>query len=165
MFKKPFFAWLTGIACACIAGCGGVSLSLAFFDFPEDRVQALPFQEVTPVVSSAIADRRLIVVRDLTAWDTLWREHAAGVSPPPPVPPINFSQDMVIGIFLGRHIDTCHDVGIESISRHTHPDRIEVNFRNIPVQLSTGCPLSNNNPAKLLVLPYSILPVEFFQVG
>ncbi|HCY63368.1 MAG TPA: hypothetical protein DHV59_11175 [Oxalobacteraceae bacterium] len=165
MFKKPFFPWLTGIACAFIAGCGGVSLSLAFFDFPEDRVQTLSFQEVTPIVSSAIEDRRLVVVRDLIAWDTLWREHAAGISPPPPMPPINFSQNMVIGIFLGRYVNACRDVGIESISQHIHPDRIEVNFRDIPAPLNPGCPLGSSNPAKLLVLPYSILPVEFFQVS
>lgn len=166
MFRKALFSLSAGIILLFLTGCGGASISVVFFsDFPIDQVETLTFQEVTPNVPSAISERRLVVIRDLTAWDTLWREHTAGISPSPPMPGINFSQNMVIGIFLGTHINACRDVEITSITRHTLPDRIEVNFREIASLIASICPSGNSNPAKLVMLPYSFLPVEFVQIG
>lgn len=167
MFRKSFFPWLLGIACLLLASCGGgVSVSLLFLDgFPQDHVRALPFQKLTPVVDSAIGERRLTVIRDLGAWDALWREHTAHLVPPPPMPPINFSQDMVIGVFLGRRGNECREVEIHAIWEHTHPHHIEVNFREILSVTNASCGTVPHNPAILVVLPYSFLPVEFFQVN
>ncbi|RJG01911.1 hypothetical protein D3878_10240 [Noviherbaspirillum sedimenti] len=151
------------IACLFLAGCGGASISLLFFDdLPQDHVQVLPFQKISPTFDSAIGAQRLVVIRDIVAWDALWREHTAGILPSPPLPPINFSQNMVIGVFLGRGSNACKDVKIESILEHTRPHRIEVNFREILASNST-CATGLRNPSTLVVLTYSFLPVEFFQ--
>jgi hypothetical protein len=45
---------------------------------------------------------RTVVVRDAAAWKTLWAEHAALRVPPPPAPDVDFSRDMVVGVFLGQ---------------------------------------------------------------
>jgi hypothetical protein len=166
MFFKAHAPWLAGIAFVLLSGCGGGSFSFLFVSGNfDDSVDILIFQDVTPVVPSAIADRRLVVIRDVTAWDILWREHTGSISPAPTMPQINFSQNMVIGVFLGIRTNACRDVEITSISRHTHPERITVEFREIPILQSALCPSSNSSPAKLVVLPYSFLPVEFFQIG
>lgn len=166
MFRKPFIPWLMGIACLLLAGCGGVSVSLLFFDdFPQDQVQVLPFQEISPPIDSAIGARRLVVIRDIVAWEALWREHTAGILPQPPLPPINFSQNMVISVFLGNSGNACNDVEIQSILEHTHPHRIEVNFREILAANNASCAIGLRNPSTLVVLAYSFLPVEFFQLN
>lgn len=167
MSRKPFIAWLCSVACLLIAGCGGVSLSLLFFDeFPHDEVHPLPFQEVLPAFDSAIGERRLVVVRDLVAWDSLWREHTAGLLPQPPMPPINFAQNMVIAIFAGARSDPCLTMQVQSIWQHTHPGRIEVNYRELPIMPNAQgqCRPGLRNAAVLVTLQYSFLPVEFFRI-
>lgn len=166
MCRKALRSWLVGTACWLLAGCGGVSVSLSFFDHDHvERAQVLPFQEVIPVIPSAIATRRLVVIRDLTAWDTLWREHASAQTPASPLPGVNFSQNMVIGIFLGARPGPCRKIDIHSISQHFHPQRIEVAYREISVSVDGACPPGGNNPARLVVLPYSAFPIEFIQTS
>ncbi|QAU35417.1 hypothetical protein [Janthinobacterium sp. 17J80-10] len=168
MFRKPFNAWLYGLACLLLAGCGGVSVSVLLFDeFPHDDVRPIAFQNVLPAVDSAIGDRRLVVVRDLVAWDGLWRAHTIGLVPLPTLPPINFAQQMVIGVFSGVRNNPCIDIEIRSVWHHTRPERIEVNYREVPrpPDVNGQCTSGMRNPAALIVLTYSHLPVEFFPVS
>lgn len=166
MFNRIFSLWLVGCTHILMTGCGGVSVSFGNFgDFTNDEIQDLPFQEVVPRVTSAISDRRLVVVRDISSWDTLWREHTAGILPPPPLPGVNFARNMVIGVFLGTHFNACHDVEVISITQHSNPGRITVDFRETALLPGPNCPSGNSNPATLVVVPYSSLPVEFFQSG
>lgn len=51
---------------------------------------------------SGVLQFRTVVVRDAAAWKTLWTEHAALRVPPPPAPPVDFSREMVVGVFLGQ---------------------------------------------------------------
>ena len=51
---------------------------------------------------SGVLQFRTVVVRDAAAWKTLWAEHAALRVPPPPAPDVDFSRDMVVGVFLGQ---------------------------------------------------------------
>lgn len=144
-------------------------MSFAFFnDIPEESTQELAFQEIVPVIPSAIRDRRLVVIRDLSNWDALWREHTASVSPSPAMPAINFTQEMVIGIFLGIQAGPCQDIQITSVVQHINldpiKDHIDVTFLNATMLSGASCTTQNNNPAKLIVLPHSALPVNFTQV-
>lgn len=167
MLRKPLHAWLSRLACLLLAGCGGVSVSVLLFDeFPHNQAQPLAFQQVLPAFDSAIGDHRLVVVRDLASWDVLWREHTAGLLPPPAMPPINFSQNMVIGVFPGMRNNFCIAAEIHSIWQHTHPARNEVDYREIArmPDINGQCPARQGNFAALVVLEYSFLPVEFFQV-
>lgn len=165
MFNHAYRSWLAGLAFVALTGCGGVSLSFAYFDdISEESVQELSFQDITPVIPSAIRDRRLVVIRDLSNWDALWREHAASVSPIPALPTINFAQNMVIGIFLGAPVGLCRDVQITSVLRYFNPDHIDVTFREITILSGINCTTPQNNPARIIALPYSSLPVNFIQV-
>ena len=168
MIRKPFIAWLSSLACMLFAGCGGVSVSVLYVHgFPQDQVHPLAFQEVLPVLDSAIRENRLVVVRDLVAWDILWREHTAGLLPPPPLPPINFAQNMVIGVFAGTRVNPCTHVEIQAIWQHTHPERIEVNYREIShlPDPNGQCAQAPRHPAALVALAHSFLPVEFIQIN
>lgn len=151
-----------------LAGCGGVSVSILLFDeFPQDNARPVAFQKITPTIDSAISVPRLIVVRDLVTWDALWRDHSAGLSPVPPMPPINFAQQMVIGVFHGRPDYSCRGIEIQSVWEHSHPARLEVDYREVRQFPDDNgqCPYGIRNPADLIVLAYSHLPVEFVRIG
>jgi len=81
------------------------------------------------------------------------------------MPAINFSQDMVIGVFLGSRGNDCHDVEIQSILEHTNPNHIEVNFHDIRSTINAPCNADFRHAAALVVLKQSFLPVNFFEIN
>lgn len=168
MIRKLFITWLSSLACMLFAGCGGVSVAVLYIHgIPQDQVHPLAFQEVIPALDSAIDESRFVVVRDLVAWDVLWREHTGGLLPPPSLPSINFAQNMVIGVFSGARNSSCIDIEIQAIWQHTHPERIEVNYREIPhmPDINGQCAQGLRHPAALVALDHSFLPVEFVQIN
>lgn len=154
--------WRLGLMCLLLAGCGGVSISAVYVDDDSKDPVAIPYQEILPSVDSAINDPRFVVIRDLTTWDALWNAHTAHLSPRPERPAVNFSQNMVIGVFLGSHNNSCYRVSIDAIWRFFSPSRIEVTYRETVPSASDICATVMTNPAALVVAPYSNLPVEFY---
>ena len=59
---------------------------------------------------SNIDDRRQVVVRTDAEWAALWRQHA----PDRPRPKIDFSKEMVVGVFLGSKPNAGYSVAIVS---------------------------------------------------
>jgi VWFA-related protein len=54
-----------------------------------------------------------VVVRTQAEWESLWRRHAAGR----PVPSVDFSREMVVGVFLGSRPSGGFSVQITGVSR------------------------------------------------
>lgn len=145
-----------------LAACGGsIGLDLVYFD---DGTQEVPFQTLAAPPASAITQARMVVVRDLSSWDTLWREHVANLDPQPPLPAVNFSQDMVIGIFLGSRSNACYRVVVESVTELLFPRRLQVVFRELTPPANAVCAAVLTNPAVLVLVPYTSLPVEFIHL-
>src|SRR6185369_9736523 len=47
--------------------------------------------------STAIADSRHLLIRDMATWQAFWSEYNSGASPVPPLPPIDFGRSMLAG--------------------------------------------------------------------
>ena len=56
-----------------------------------------PSRSVDKGTQSNVSARGEVTIRDAEAWATLWREHA----PNRPQPAVDFSREMVVGVFLG----------------------------------------------------------------
>jgi hypothetical protein len=120
------------------------------------------FQRVEPdVFTSRIADKRFVTVRDVAAWTALWNEHAGGQVA---VPSIDFSAEMVAGVFMGRESATCGSTTIESVRRRSDPARIEVGYRVVDPGPNVMCIAAAINQHALVTLPASSLPVEFVKL-
>jgi hypothetical protein len=72
---------------------------------------ALTFTTIAQGQSGQIEDTRQVVIRSATEWQTLWRRHSAE-----PVPPVDFSRSVVIGIFLGSRPTAGYGVTITRVS-------------------------------------------------
>ena len=76
---------------------------------------------VTPVRSldkgtrSEIVVARQVTIRDQDAWTALWQEHAASR----PRPAVDFSSEMVVGVFLGTRPTAGFAAEIVDIERPT----------------------------------------------
>ena len=65
-------------------------------------------------------------IKDLSTWETFWKEHTAGLSPQPALPKINFKKEAVIVTILGFQTSgggpsiTILDVGTDNDSKRLH---------------------------------------------
>lgn len=117
---------------------------------------AVPFRLLDGSWLSGIHDARNVVVKDAAAWASLWAEHAG---PARPLPAVDFSTSMVVGVFLGFRGGGCYPTTISSVTR---------NANGIAVQHTDGVPGSGMActtivtwPAALAVIDRSDLPVDF----
>jgi len=58
---------------------------------------AQPMTTIAKGVQSGVESAREVVARTETEWQALWREHA----PNQPAPAVDFTRDMVVGVFMG----------------------------------------------------------------
>lgn len=77
----------------------GFLLAITFVQAAE--ASSVQFITVEKGVYSGISERALIVVRSEDDWNMLWARHVSMTSPKPDAPQIDFSKDMVIGVFTG----------------------------------------------------------------
>ncbi len=73
--------------------------------------QAPAFTTVSKGDASGQQTARQVTVRTAAEWKTLWKEHA----PAEKMPTIDFTKDMVVGIFLGTKPSTGHSVEIVGV--------------------------------------------------
>lgn len=59
---------------------------------------------------SGITSRQAFVIRDQAAWSELWQNIHATTTPAPPLPEVDFSQEMVLAAALGTRSSGGYDV-------------------------------------------------------
>ena len=75
--------------------------------------EAVPFKTIDRGGQSGIEEPRQVVVRTAAEWEKLWKEHALDR----PLPPVDFTRSMVIGLFLGYRPTGGYGVEITGIER------------------------------------------------
>jgi hypothetical protein len=73
----------------------------------------LPFTTISQSANSGIEESRQVLVRTAEAWKALWKEHAPGQ----PMPAVDFTKSMVVGVFLGSRNTSGYRVTITAIER------------------------------------------------
>jgi hypothetical protein len=114
----------------------------------------LPFKTISQTSQSQVEEARTVVVKDAAAWERLWQYHA----PQLPVPPVDFSTTMVVGVFMG-YANPCYSTSIAGVSRSA--DRITVKKVDRHPPLGVMCAMLVTSPAHLVAIERSELPVEF----
>ena len=114
------------------------------------------FTTVEPNIRTAIHTQRNVVVRDEAAWSALWAEHAGGEHA---LPRIDFSKQMVIGVFRGPKPSTCHSGGVSHVS--FREGKLNVNITDYEPAPDIACGMAIVHPAHLVVVSRTEAPVEF----
>jgi len=71
----------------------------------------VPFTTISQSEQSGIEEARQVVVRTPEEWKALWKEHGTGQ----PMPAVDFTKSMVIGVFLGSRSTAGYRVTISGI--------------------------------------------------
>ena len=152
MFKKKLSKFLCTFALV-VAGCSQ--------EGADNSVQALPFESVLQAQQSGITSARQVTIKDASAWASLWREHIANANPAPPVPAVDFTKKMVLGVFLGQRPNLCYNVAIESVER-VGKEKVAVKYRE--TKSSGACLQALAHPAHCVTVDRLDLPVEFTEL-
>ncbi|HYD59554.1 MAG TPA: hypothetical protein VEC35_04330 [Noviherbaspirillum sp.] len=155
---------------ACGGGSGGPSTTVngASTLVPDTNIlpqaaTGVPFEHFSPALSqTAITEKRTVVARDADAWQKLWAEHAGTGIANRPLPPVDFSKNMVIGVYLGAS-GACDGLSIEAVKKKEGPAHLEVTWKHTPPPPDIACIAVVVNRAVLATVPKSELPVEFVQ--
>lgn len=109
--------------------------------------------------NSGIMQTREQVIRDQQAWTTLWKEHSASASN---APSVDFSQKMVVALFLGQRANGCASIEDVSIWRQGGVSR--VSHRDTYPSPSTVCTQAITSPALFIVIPRNDDRFEFNRI-
>jgi len=122
----------------------------------------IPFETVDQGVQSGVLAEGGRIVRDPVAWEALWAEHVAGRVPAPPLPPVDFSREMVLAYFLGEKPTSGYAVEIREIAVSEGRVLVHVAVTTPP----PGAPVLQvlTQPFHIVRAPRSELPVEFIPV-
>ena len=86
------------------------------------------------------------MVRSADEWSALWRAHAADK----PVAPVDFTKEMVVGVFLGSRPTAGYSV--EIVGTEEQPDGLVVQYRE-------GSPARDMMTAQVITSPYHLVAV------
>lgn len=81
---------------------------------------------------SGVGKAQNMVVRDSKAWQKLWGQIHAKVSPKPKVPEIDFSKQMVLGAFMGRKNTGGHTIKINLVTEKSKVLQADVVSKSPP---------------------------------
>lgn len=107
---------------------------------------------------SAIDSARQVVARTAAEFDTLWKAHAPGR----PAPSVDFSKNMVIGVFLGSRPSS--GFGVEIVSVQREGDALVVRYTERRPGRDTMSAQIMTAPAQLVVVPRFDGQVRFQRV-
>ena len=96
---------------------------------------------------SSVDQTRTVVIRSSDEWSALWRAHAADK----PAPPVDFTKEMVVGVFLGSRPTSGYSV--EIVQTRQGPNGLVVEYRE-------GSPARDMMTAQVITSPYHLVAVQ-----
>jgi len=114
-----------------------VELSTAPVAEPPVRVklpEAIAEKDQWRGVQCAVTQPRQAVFRHVDTWERFWKQGLAPFSPKfAKVPAIDFSKDMVVGVFMGEKTDPHYEIEIQSVRIEQRDDTptLVIHYRNI----------------------------------
>ena len=157
-----------------LSSCGG-GLDAAGQQGSQEKVVSQPppsgstvpvevsFAAVAEDAFSGVHEARTVVVRDATAWATLWAAHGNGRSPAPAMPQVDFSTSMVVAVFAGQTSNGCRQAHIDKVSAEA--GKIVVRYQERDLQTFAICTQAVGSPMVAVTVARSDAVVEFVNVN
>jgi hypothetical protein len=118
---------------------------------------SMTFQTVVKAYQSGIKDTQNIVVRDRASWEKLWIAHNPAM---PDMPVIDFTRQMVVGVFAGEGKLSCGaDLAIVQVG--SKDGKVVVDYEERALPRPEVCLTVLTAPMHLVVLDRADAPVEF----
>jgi hypothetical protein len=126
------------------SGCGNAPIATR--SPHAEQAPAATMRTIDKGTQSSIDAARTVVVRSADEWTRLWRMHAADK----PLPAIDFSREMVVGVFLGSRPTAGYSV--EITGTHEASGTLVVEYR-------VGAPSPDLMTAQVITSPYHLVAI------
>ena len=113
----------------------------------------LPYEPVSGITSA-----QNVVIRNAAEFSALWAAHMRNRVPVPPVPAIDFTQKMVVGVFVGQLNHGCGGVALHHV--RNEGAKLTVAY-SATTAMPEVCTMVMGSPAALAVVERSDAAVEF----
>ncbi len=80
-----------------------------------NKTGQLHFKTILKEQYSSIQKKQDMIITKASAWESLWEQMHKNVQPMPSLPKVDFSQEMLIGVFMGTKSTGGYDINIQSI--------------------------------------------------
>jgi hypothetical protein len=120
-------------------------------------LQTLAFTNVAQGTSSQIDEPRKVIIRSAEEFQALWKTHSTA-----PLPKVDFSKSIVVGVFLGMRPTAGYSVAIQAVGR-TEGGAI-VEYREGLPDKSKMVAQMLTSPFHLVSIPSDVKTVEFKQL-
>ena len=132
-----------------------VPRSDAMVEFININPVSLAFRDLDRSSRSLVAQPKNVVVRDAAAFSLLWAEHGGAQ----PLPTVDFTRAMVIGVFTGSRPNGCYSTAIDGIVRAN--GKLTVARIDTEPGPAVMCTMAIVQPAHIVLVERSDMPVEF----
>ena len=120
---------------------------------------AQDFQTLLAEARSGLAEPRREVVRDQAGWSRLWADIHAGAEPDPPLPVIDFADQMLIVVASGTRPSGGNSIGVTRVERLG--DRLDVEVLETCPAAGARVSMALVQPVEVIRLARSELPTRF----
>jgi hypothetical protein len=117
-------------------------------------VKLFGFNTLDRTTRSAIKAAQTVTIRDADSFQLLWSAHGSGA-----LPLVDFSRNMVIGVFMGTQPNGCYATDIDSVT--SAAGKITVQYTDSVPDPAVMCTMAMTSPAHLIVVARSEQSVEF----
>lgn len=107
---------------------------------------SVPVTTIVKGEMSAIEEARQVIVRSASEWAALWKQHNWDA----PAPPVDFSKQSVVGVFLGTRPTAGYSVEIT---------RATLDGATLVVEYSERRPAPTDVTAQVLTMPFHVVSV------
>jgi len=108
---------------------------------------------------SGLTLSKQLVIGNAAQWQELWGVHQSNHRPARPLPPIDFSKEMIIAIFLGEQPTGGHQITIHDLQKT--PARLQVNVSIDAPDKDAVVTMALTQPFIIIKTARTTLPVEF----
>jgi hypothetical protein len=123
---------------------------------------AIEFRTLVKTSFSGVDKSKNVVVKGRAALETLWSEHFSKNSQPQPLPLVDFSRQMVLGVFTGDEVGGCAGMSVARVLSKDGKMVVEYQIHTAP--LDAVCAAVVTQPSQIIVLERSDAPVEFVKL-
>jgi hypothetical protein len=121
------------------------------------------FTTIQKGIYSGVREPLQVVIRSQQEWAALWSRHASGRHPAAPPPDIDFSAEMVVGLFLGEK--STGGYSVEITTAELAGSRLHVYYRERSPARDALVTQVMTQPHHLIRLPKSEAAAVFIQEG
>lgn len=118
--------------------------------------QTLSFSSLERGAHSGVTNRTAVLIADPETWNTHWAKHASVVVPVPGAPPVDFSQNSIVAVYMGEQRTGGYSLEITSV---------QLTDGKLLVTVRQGRPAPGAITTQALTQPYHMVAIPKVPAG